>query len=1170
MDILKRFGEDAEYAALAEAVQKGSLPVLVNGLCEAARCAFCCALASDAGRPAVVVVPDEKEAYRLYNGVAAYTDRAAVFPARDFVFDAVSARSRDFEQARLGVLTRILSGTCDLVITVPDALMQYTMPRSVLESGTVRLARGERVDVAALTARLAAMGYTRCELVEGAGQFSLRGGILDVFSPGSAYPCRVDFFGDEIDLLGYFDTVSQRRYENTTEYLCIPADEVLFSASALEKTAQAAAGLASRFQGDEKVLESLRTECAQAADGIPPAAQDKYFSLVYDEKATLLSYLDDCFVLLFETSRIAERIRAFSWQTHETLELLVEQGRTTYALAGVIQESDALLAALAGRSVAADMFMQAGGMFSYRAQFTVQANPTSPLTENTALFLDDAKDYLAAGRRVMLCVSSPRAMTAMEEKLRGAGIVAYPYDGTLRADAVALAVNDGSRSLNGFELPRAGFVLMTDAEIGAGGKQKRVRAAKMKKSERISSYADLSVGDLVVHANHGIGRYVGLQTVTTEGVSRDYIKLQYAGSDCLYVPCNQLDLVSKYIGSGGESVAKLSKMGSSEWQRAKAKAKSSAQGVAKELIALYAARQRMQGHAFPPDDELQEEFEAQFEYAETDGQLEAVAEIKRDMECAVPMDRLLCGDVGFGKTEVALRAAFKCVSDGMQVAVLVPTTILAWQHYQTMLSRFRGFPVKVEMLSRFRTAGQQREILKDLKCGKIDIVVGTHRLLQKDVGFKNLGLMIVDEEQRFGVTHKERLKQLAVGIDCLTLTATPIPRTLNMALSGIRDMSVLEEAPQDRVPVQTYVAEYDDVLLREAVRRELRRGGQVFYLHNYIDTVYAKAASIGRDFPDASIAVAHGKMSKEELSEVWQGMVNGEVDILVCTTIIETGIDVPNANTLIIEDADRMGLSQLHQIRGRVGRSSRKAYAYFTYRRGGLLSEIASKRLQAVREFTEFGSGFKIAMRDLELRGAGNLLGAEQSGCMEAVGYDLYIKILEDAVNAEKGIYVPSVRDCLIDINVNAYIADAYIPSSQQRIDVYRKIAHLESADERDDLLDELSDRYGELPAPVSNLVDISLLRNAASLLGFASVEQKGALLSFFSDAPDMERIAALAMLPELRGRITASGGKRSHFSYRLEKGENSLTAARRVLELYTKLSQKGIDKSEELRYNNL
>ena len=848
MDILKRFGEDAEYAALAGAVQKGSLPVLVNGLCEAARCAFCCALASDAGRPAVVVVPDEKEAYRLYNGVAAYTDRAAVFPARDFVFDAVSARSRDFEQARLGVLTRILSGTCDLVITVPDALMQYTMPRSVLESGTVRLARGERVDVAALTARLAAMGYTRCELVEGAGQFSLRGGILDVFSPGSAYPCRVDFFGDEIDLLGYFDTVSQRRYENTTEYLCIPADEVLFSASALEKTAQAAAELASRFQGDAKALESLRTECAQAADGIPPAAQDKYFSLVYDEKATLLSYLDDCFVLLFETSRIAERIRAFSWQTHETLELLVEQGRTTYALAGVMQESDALLAALAGRSVAADMFMQAGGMFSYRAQFTVQANPTSPLTENTALFLDDAKDYLAAGRRVMLCVSSPRAMTAMEEKLRGAGVVAYPYDGTLRADAVALAVNDGSRSLNGFELPRAGFVLMTDAEIGAGGKQKRVRAAKMKKSERISSYADLSVGDLVVHANHGIGRYVGLQTVTTEGVSRDYIKLQYAGSDCLYVPCNQLDLVSKYIGSGGESVAKLSKMGSSEWQRAKAKAKSSAQGVAKELIALYAARQRMQGHAFPPDDELQEEFEAQFEYAETDGQLEAVAEIKRDMERAVPMDRLLCGDVGFGKTEVALRAAFKCVSDGMQVAVLVPTTILAWQHYQTMLSRFRGFPVKVEMLSRFRTAGQQREILKDLQCGKIDIVVGTHRLLQKDVGFKNLGLMIVDEEQRFGVTHKERLKQLAVGIDCLTLTATPIPRTLNMALSGIRDMSVLEEAPQDRVPVQTYVAEYDDVLLREAVRRELRRGGQVFYLHNFIDTVYAKAASIGMVF----------------------------------------------------------------------------------------------------------------------------------------------------------------------------------------------------------------------------------------------------------------------------------------------------------------------------------
>ncbi|MEG1743507.1 MAG: transcription-repair coupling factor, partial [Clostridia bacterium] len=594
------------------------------------------------------------------------------------------------------------------------------------------------------------------------------------------------------------------------------------------------------------------------------------------------------------------------------------------------------------------------------------------------------------------------------------------------------------------------------------------------------------------HANHGIGIYAGISGLTFEGAKKDYIKIQYAGSDVLYVPCNQLDMVSKYIGAGAEAKVKLSKMGSKEWQRAKSRAKSAAKNIAKELILLYAARKNQCGYAFPPDCEYQDEFESAFEYSETDGQLTSTEEIKADMESSVPMDRLLCGDVGFGKTEVALRAAFKAVCDGKQVAILVPTTILALQHYNTMKSRFRGFPVAIGMLSRFKTKKEQDNILPDLKNGKLDIIVGTHKLLQKSIEFKDLGLLVIDEEQRFGVSHKEKLKALAVNVDTLTLTATPIPRTLNMALSGIRDMSVLEEAPQDRVPVQSFVLEHDDEIIYEAIRRELRRGGQVFYLHNVVDSMYGKASELAKQFPSATVGVANGQMDKNELSDIWHSMVNGEIDILVCTTIIETGVDIPNANTLIIEEANKMGLSQLHQIRGRVGRSPRRAYAYFTYRAGSLLSEIATKRLGAIKEFTEFGSGFKIAMRDLELRGAGNLLGAEQSGHMAAIGYDLYIKILEEAVNEEKGIINTVKRDCLIEIICDAYIPDDYISSSQQRIDMYRKIALLDTKEDRDDLVDEFLDRFGELPESVSNLLDISLSRNIASALGINHISQKG------------------------------------------------------------------------------
>ena len=674
------------------------------------------------------------------------------------------------------------------------------------------------------------------------------------------------------------------------------------------------------------------------------------------------------------------------------------------------------------------------------------------------------------------------------------------------------------------------------------------------------SYADLNIGDFVVHENHGIGQYLGMQSLTLEGVRRDFVKIKYHGTDMLYLPCDQLDSIAKYIGAGADDGSvKLSKMGGTEWVKAKAKAKKAATDMAKELIQLYAQRLRQKGHAFDPDDDFQRQFEDEFEYEETEGQLLATEDIKRDMESEHPMDRLLCGDVGFGKTEVALRAAFKAVNGSKQVAVLVPTTILAMQHYQTISSRMRGFPIKVDMLSRFRTAKQQEETIRKLRRGEIDIIVGTHRMLSKDIVFRDLGLVIVDEEQRFGVAQKEKLKQLSKNVDVLTLTATPIPRTLNMAMSGIRDMSVLEEAPGDRMPVQSYVLEYDDTIIAEAINKELRRGGQVFYLYNRVDNINNVASRVAAMAPDAKIAVAHGQMDKDQMSEIWEQMVTGDIDILVSTTIIETGIDIPNANTLIIEHSDKMGLSQLHQIRGRIGRSNRRAYAYFTYSKGKVLSEISEKRLSAVRDYTEFGSGFKIALRDLEIRGAGNLLGSEQHGNIESVGYDLYVKILNQAILEEKGELIPEKPECTIDIKVNAFIPENYITSSAQRIEAYKKIASIENEDDYWDIVDELLDRYGEMPVQVENLCRVAYIRALGRTAGLGKIIMSGTSMLFYSEPIDIRTWTVLA--GEYKGKILLNLSSKPYATYRMAGEKNPLAKTIGILSKYIQYQ-----KSEETK----
>ena len=678
----------------------------------------------------------------------------------------------------------------------------------------------------------------------------------------------------------------------------------------------------------------------------------------------------------------------------------------------------------------------------------------------------------------------------------------------------------------------------------------RKKHQKATNRQKLSSFTDLSPGDLIVHEYHGIGRYVGMEQIRVDGIIKDYVKIAYQGTDTLYVPATQLDLISKYIGGGEDTVVKLNKLSGDQWQKTKARAKSAAKDLAAGLIQLYAERKRRMGYAFAADTPWQAEFEDNFPYAETDDQLRCIEEIKADMESPQPMDRLLCGDVGFGKTEVALRAAMKAVLDGKQVAILVPTTVLAQQHYTTALNRFRGFPVNIGALSRFSTPQQQRKVLSDLRTGTLDLVVGTHKLLQKDVEFHDLGLLIVDEEQRFGVTHKEKLKELARGVDVLTLSATPIPRTLNMALSGLRDMSTIEEPPHDRYPVQTFVLEYAEPVLIDAMRREIERGGQVYYLHNRVESIEQCAARIKRALPDAEIAVAHGKMSEEELSDVMQRMDEGEVQILVCTTIIETGIDIPNVNTLIIEDADKLGLAQLHQIRGRVGRSSRHAYAYLTFRRGKVLTEIAEKRLNAIRDYAEFGSGFKIAMRDLEIRGAGNLLGAAQSGHMISVGYDLYLKLLEEAVLEERGEPSPEESACTADLDVTANIDKAYVTSGEQRMDLYRRMAGIRSQSDADELLDEIVDRYGDPPRGVMNLIAIALLRARASAAGIRDIAQKGRTLRFRLAQFDFAVVSRVAGQYQKRMFVEPKSEEPA-ITLQLTAKEDPLQAAERFVKTY-------------------
>ncbi len=1151
---------EKEYKSLcseliAQSKQTKKLPVLLTGLSDGAKCAFYVALALDykrkRGGKTLLIVPDEASGFLCEKVFAECGLSACVYPYRDFNFSRVSA-SHSYEHERLAFLDKALSGESDIYIATPDAALQYTVPRQKLKQRTVSIKAGGELPLTELTEKLVMLGYNRCDMVEGEGQFSVRGGICDIFPPKYEKPIRIEYFGDEIDRIAVFDVITQRAEAMLDSLLLTPGREIVIGDEQRTSLVEIITKQLAR-KIPEKTKQELACELEALKSGTDIGCADKYISAVYPERECMLDYFgEDTLLIVSELNAVNDRIKSYDFQNKEAIEAMLESGAVAgaYAFYGKCID-DFNYFASNHATLYCNTFVSSidrlAGMFNIRCKQNVSYK------ENLPLLLEDLEHYIASGYTVNILTENETVSRKMCEVLLDSSIAS-----TVSGEPKAGIPNFLSGiNLPGFELPSSKYVCLSmySSMFSAGRviNAKRRRASKKTNAQKINSHAELEIGDYIVHESHGVGRYCGISTVTMGGVTNDYIQIEYSGDGKLYLPCTQLDKVSKYTGASAESGnVKLSKLGGSDWTKAKNKAKASAKEMAKELIALYAERMRRKGIAFDEDDAFQQEFESAFEYEETDGQLEAAREIKDDMERGVPMERLLCGDVGYGKTEVALRAAFKAVRSGYQVAILVPTTVLAFQHYQTILARMRGFPVTVDMLSRFRKPAEQRETVKKLRRGETDILVGTHRLLSKDIEFKKLGLVIVDEEQRFGVAQKEKLKSLVKDVDVLTLTATPIPRTLNMAMSGIRDMSVLDEPPVDRLPVQTYVLEYDEGIVNEAIKKELRRGGQVFYLHNRVDTLPEIADRLAQSNPEAVIAVAHGQMDKEELSDIWREMLEGKIDILVCTTLIESGVDVPNANTLIIDDAERYGLAQLHQIRGRVGRSGRRAYAYLTYKRGTVLKEVAEKRLAAIRDFTEFGSGFRVAMRDMEIRGAGNMLGSEQHGQIESVGYDLYMKLLSEAVLEEKGEMPRPKPECAVSLNVDAYIPEKYIRSTAQRIDAYKKIASIETEDDMYDVYDELADRYGVLPRQANILLQISLIRAMGSTCGFDRIEKNNALVLFYTKAYDFDLWKQL--IAAYKGRMFLSAGVNPYVSLKIADNAKLLDEILELLKKYIQI----------------
>lgn len=1131
MNVFKRLlDENREYKRLTKTVSEGCNAVLATGVTDGQKAQLIYGIGEDAGASCLVIAPSELKAKELASDLSCFLkSRVCLYPSKDIIFYSADVKSLDIVKNRFEVLARLLNGEKITVVLSIEALFDRLVMPEVFKNYILKLKVGDTIALEELEKKLVFMGYERCDMVEGQGQFAVRGGILDIFSTVSDNAVRMEFWGDEIDSMRVLDVVSQRSVENTESVRVYPMRELIyddadidFAIKKLEDELKSYKGAGDRIKGVvAQAVEKLREQ--KNFSGV-----DKYIQYFYEDFATLLDYMpSDTVVFVDEPSRVREHSDFVLNEFTESIENRIDAGYMLPSQLKMVYTYQDILSVIdKNRKVLMTGLIQTIKDFVPKELIDFKVKGSQVFKNNMDALAEDLSFMCQRGYRVLFLGGGRTRCERLAGELAERDInAAYVENNEDLVPEKGIVYIVRGSLLHGFEYVEDKVAVITDTELS--GEEKKKRKKKKNAATAINSFSELKVGDYVVHENYGICIFKGVEQIVTDGVNKDYIKLGFQGKDLLYIAINQLDVLQKYIG-GDSAKPRLSKLSGNTWAKTKAKAKQVAMILAQDMVELYAKRQAAKGHMYSKDTVWQTEFEEAFPYDETEDQLNAIADVKADMEYGKIMDRLICGDVGFGKTEVALRAAFKTVQEGFQVAYLVPTTILARQHYQTFASRMEEYPIKVDMLSRFRTTKQQRETIKKLGDGGVDVVIGTHRLLSKDVKFKNLGLVIVDEEQRFGVSHKEKLKALKKDVNVLTLTATPIPRTLHMSLTGIRDMSVLEEPPSDRLPIQTYVMEYNPEFVRDAIHRELARGGQVYFLHNRVMNIERVAQEIQDLVPEANVAFAHGQMTEKELESVMMEFMDREIDVLVCTTIIETGLDIPNVNTIIISDADRMGLSQLYQLRGRVGRSTRTGFAYLMYKQDKVLTEDSYKRLKTIKEFTEFGSGFRIAMRDLEIRGAGNLLGAEQHGHMDSIGYELYCKLLDEAVRELRGETVEESFETLMEINVNAFIPSDYIEIEEHKLDMYKKISAIYSKDDYYNVQEELEDRYGEIPTSVQNLLDIAYIKALLHNRGAVRVSYRGdnAVIYFKNDAA-VDGASLMQMIRDSKGYLlfTANEG---------------------------------------------
>ncbi|CEO16314.1 transcription-repair coupling factor (TRCF ATP-dependent helicase mfd) [[Clostridium] sordellii] len=1075
-----------EYKDVINNIENNKGTLLINGLVQSQKPNIVYSIFNDLKKQILYIANTDLEAKKVYEDLCFYMkDKVDYLSSQDIYFYHLDAKDRNDEARKLKVLLRMISKENTVIVTSVEAVLSKYVPKEVLKKNIFTYKIGDTIDIENISKKLVNLGYERVSKIEGFGQFSIRGGIIDVFSLEYDTPIRIELFDDEIESIRTFDVFTQKSIKKIKKCTITPSREFIYPENTEESLTRLEKDISKTADDDVyKSIENIKTKTY--FEGV-----ENYIDYMYtDENKSIFTYLkEDAVVFINDVSRLKERCENYINEFKENYKLNLERGLALKQQGNLLYHYSDLEYLAQGKKLILNMLLTKSIKdISVKSIVNFESREIPSFNGKLDILAEELTRLKYNGHKVVLATNTYDRAKKLNKELLNLGIetvLSRKRDVEIYSSQVVIVVGNIT---SGFQYKSIKFDVITDKEmIGSNKRAKTSKSKKFNKGQKIETFLDLNVGDYVVHENSGVGRYVGIDQLSVNGVKKDYMRVVYQGGDNLYVPIDQMDKIQKFIGADTEKV-KLNKLGSSEWSKAKAKVKKEIEDMTKDLVELYAKREKIKGYRFSKDTLWQSEFETLFPYQETDDQIKAIEETKKDMESNKVMDRLICGDVGYGKTEVAIRAIFKACMDQKQVAVLVPTTILAQQHYNTFRSRFENYPIRVEVLSRFKTPKEQKQIIEDARKGLVDVIIGTHRIISKDIDLPNLGLVVIDEEQRFGVKHKESLKKIKSTVDVLTLSATPIPRTLHMSLSGIRDMSVIEEPPQERYPVITYVVEGKESIIQDEIEREIARGGQVFFVYNRVERIDEMASMIQRLVPDAKIAVAHGRMTGKELENIIIGFLNKEYNVLVCTTIIETGMDISNANTMIVYDADKMGLAQLYQLRGRVGRSNRQGYAYFMYEKDKVLSEIAEKRLKAIREFTEFGSGFKIAMRDLEIRGAGNILGPQQHGHMAVIGYDLYVKMLNEAIRKVKGEVVQEEIDVEVDLPVNAYIPDSYIDDEIIKIEMYKKIASIENEGDMNDIKDELADRFSDIPKSVNALISIAYIKTLCKQVGIEKI----------------------------------------------------------------------------------